>query len=97
MSKSRVRVPLSAHYEQTKEKELLPEMDYCHRFDYRSDRRNQYHFLFWKSRPDYHPRSDYIVFIDKLEELTDMDFFSALPDETEEQIENKEATRLPEV
>ena len=51
-------------------------------------------FLF-ENKAGHHPLTDYIVSIDELEKLTGMDFFSTLPDETEEQIENTAVTRLP--
>lgn len=51
-------------------------------------------FLF-KNKASHQPLTDYLVSIDELEELTGMDFFSALPDEQEEQIEKITVNHLP--
>ena len=51
-------------------------------------------FLF-ENKAGHQPLTDYLVSIDELEQLTGMDFFSALPDDTEEQIEKATVNHLP--
>ena len=51
-----------------------------------------FHF---QNQPGHRPLQNYIVSIDSLEELTGMDFFSALPDEQENETESKEIFELP--
>jgi endonuclease G len=41
------------------------------------------------------PLTDYLVSVDKIEKMTGMDFFSALPDDIENQIEKEEHKNLP--
>ena len=51
--------------------------------------------FYFENKAGHQSLKDYLVSIDELETMTDMDFFSLLPDEIEDDIENKVVYKLP--
>lgn len=51
--------------------------------------------FYFENKAGHQSLKDYLVSIDELETMTDMDFFSLLPDEIEDDIEKKVVDKLP--